>query len=156
MKRNAGFTLIELIIVIVILGILAITAAPKFMNMQSEARASTINGMKATVQSAANLVYSKAIIKGLDKKTTATDLSIDGTTTNNVSTIYGYPTANAAGIKVVVFDTNSTEWTGEEVSADGVYYIYPTTGGSKTCAVTYKAATSTTAGPTIDTVITGC
>ena len=41
MKRSAGFTLIELVIVIVILGILAVTAAPKFLNLQSDARAST-------------------------------------------------------------------------------------------------------------------
>ncbi|MGL4204867.1 MAG: type IV pilin protein, partial [Aeromonadaceae bacterium] len=34
MKRSAGFTLIELVIVIVILGILAVTAAPKFLNLQ--------------------------------------------------------------------------------------------------------------------------
>ena len=38
MKRNAGFTLIELVIVIVILGILAVTAAPKFLNLQGDAR----------------------------------------------------------------------------------------------------------------------
>ena len=50
MKRSAGFTLIELIIVIVILGILAVTAAPKFINLQGDARTSTVNGLKGAVQ----------------------------------------------------------------------------------------------------------
>ncbi|MGL4750761.1 MAG: type II secretion system protein, partial [Shewanella sp.] len=38
MKRQQGFTLIELVVVIIILGILAVTAAPKFINLQSDAR----------------------------------------------------------------------------------------------------------------------
>ncbi|WP_219592386.1 prepilin-type N-terminal cleavage/methylation domain-containing protein, partial [Aeromonas salmonicida] len=37
MKKQAGFTLIELVIVIIILGILAVTAAPKFLNLQGDA-----------------------------------------------------------------------------------------------------------------------
>ena len=46
MKRQQGFTLIELVVVIIILGILAVTAAPKFINLQSDARASAIQGLK--------------------------------------------------------------------------------------------------------------
>ena len=45
MKRSAGFTLIELVIVIIILGILAVTAAPKFLNLRGGARESTLKGM---------------------------------------------------------------------------------------------------------------
>jgi len=157
MKRSAGFTLIELIIVIVILGILAVTAAPKFMNMQGEARISTINGMKASVQSAANMVYSKAIIKGIEKYPAGASASVPldsaTNTTNVVTTNYGYPTSNDTGIKVVV-DFNSSDWTATS-NASSTYYFYPSTGGSTTCAVTYVAATST-ATPTISTVTSGC
>lgn len=65
MKRQQGFTLIELVVVIIILGILAVTAAPKFINLQSDARKSTVEGVKAALQGANTLIYSKAAIQGL-------------------------------------------------------------------------------------------
>ncbi|HAA96802.1 MAG TPA: type II secretion system protein, partial [Alteromonas macleodii] len=43
-STQQGFTLIELIIVIVLLGILAVTAAPKFLNLQDDARDSVLQG----------------------------------------------------------------------------------------------------------------
>ena len=42
MKKQGGFTLIELVVVIVILGILAVTAAPKFLNLQDDAKNSGV------------------------------------------------------------------------------------------------------------------
>lgn len=64
MKQQKGFTLIELIIVIVILGILAVTAAPKFFDFSSSARASTVEGAKAAIQGAMQIEYAKAAIDG--------------------------------------------------------------------------------------------
>lgn len=64
MKKQAGFTLIELVIVIIILGILAVTAAPKFLNLQDDAKKSAAQGVQAALSSAANLVYSKAALNG--------------------------------------------------------------------------------------------
>ena len=88
MKRNAGFTLIELIIAIVILGILAVTAAPKFINLQGDARSSTVKAMKGAVEAASSMAHSKAIIAGKDKAASATD----GITVDNVGVdlVYGY------------------------------------------------------------------
>jgi prepilin-type N-terminal cleavage/methylation domain-containing protein len=60
--KTAGFTLIELVVVIVILGILVASAAPKLMNMQGDARAATLIAIKGAVRSANNMVYSKSLI----------------------------------------------------------------------------------------------
>ena len=58
MKRTqTGFTMIELIVVIVILGILAATALPKFIDLSSDARASALKGVVGTMGSAMSVNY---------------------------------------------------------------------------------------------------
>jgi MSHA pilin protein MshA len=52
MKKQAGFTLIELVIVIVILGILAVVAIPKFINLSSDAQVAATNGVAGALASA--------------------------------------------------------------------------------------------------------
>ena len=137
MKHSAGFTLIELVIVIIILGILAVTAAPKFLNLQSDARASTLSGMKAAMESASSLVYSKAVLAGYEKAPIGKNVSAGATT---VSLVYGYPAATSAGIGNALEINTPTDWTVS--SATGSYVIYPT-GAPATCTATFTDATST-------------
>ncbi|ELI6447895.1 type II secretion system protein [Photobacterium damselae] len=108
MKRQGGFTLIELVVVIVILGILAVTAAPKFMNLQNDARNASLQGLKGAIEGAAGIVYGKAAIQGIES-TTGNVSSANGT----ISTAYGYPTADADGIQKAVNGLSSTDgdWT---------------------------------------------
>ena len=91
MKRQGGFTLIELVVVIVILGILAVTAAPRFLNLQDDARESSLQGLAGAMQGAAGIVFGKAAIEG--DEASNVDVDVDG-----IMTIFGYPTATSAGI----------------------------------------------------------
>jgi MSHA pilin protein MshA len=59
MKRQGGFTLIELVVVIVILGILAVTAAPRFLNLQNDAREAAIQGLKGAMDGGAAIVMAE-------------------------------------------------------------------------------------------------
>ncbi|NOQ93957.1 MAG: prepilin-type N-terminal cleavage/methylation domain-containing protein [Methylophaga sp.] len=62
MKNQQGFTLIELVMVIVILGILAATALPKFANLQGNARMSSLNGALGAIKSASSISHAAWLV----------------------------------------------------------------------------------------------
>lgn len=75
---QAGFTLIELIVVIVIIGILAAVAIPKFQDLTTSAQQSTVNALAAEMGTAGALAYAKNKIDGTAMPTTCALLN--GTT----------------------------------------------------------------------------
>jgi len=93
-NRQSGFTLIELIIVIVILGLLSVTAAPKFINIQDDAVKSVLKGIDGSLNSAMPLVFGKALMENYDKEESA---EVDG-----IDIRYGYPLATKTGIESVM------------------------------------------------------
>ena len=64
MRKNQGFTLIELIAVIAILAILAATAIPQFVDLRTQARTAATNGVAGAISSAASLNYAKKVATG--------------------------------------------------------------------------------------------
>ncbi|MBC5849376.1 type II secretion system protein [Vibrio metschnikovii] len=97
MKKQGGFTLIELVVVIVILGILAVTAAPRFINLQDDARDATLKGLQGAIQGASGMVYGRAAIAGLESTSGAVSAG-----TGTIQTVYGYPAATSAAIAAIV------------------------------------------------------
>lgn len=87
MKNAKGFTLIELVVVIVILGILSVTAAPRFLNLQNDAKKSVMQGARASLQFVVDSVYYKSVIQGTDSQR-AVQTDVDGV---QIQTYYGYP-----------------------------------------------------------------
>ncbi len=116
LKRNQGFTLIELVIVIVILGLLSATAIPKFISLKSDAVLSTMDTLVGVIESADQLVYMKAAILGEQDAPSAT-ITIDG---KEVDIVYGHPAGSADGI-VKVIENNAVEYINNG-EADGYWY----------------------------------
>jgi MSHA pilin protein MshA len=152
-QAQGGFTLIELIVVIVILGILAATALPKFASLSGDARLASVNAAKGSMASAASISHGKLLVTPSALDTTTNKMKLEGT---DVEMVNGYPAATAGGILVAagidtsdytVFLSGSTATIKPSTIPAGGLALVPasiaTSAQAANCYVTYTPATKT-------------
>jgi MSHA pilin protein MshA len=149
-KRHIGFTLIELVVVIVVLGIIASIAIPRFANISENARIASANGLLGAVRAASALVFAQAQVQGL-----TSSITMEGQTVNLSN---GYPDATTTpGPGIVSALSAVAGYTITQTTAPPGAVIFQVQGAptGSTCAVTYVGATATV-GPTITVTTGGC
>src|SRR5690554_2094779 len=97
-KSQKGFTLIELVMVIVILGILSAFALPRFADFGGDAEAATRQGIVGAMRSASSITRAACLASDTcDQNIASSSVTLDGT---SVDVVFGYPAATATGITV--------------------------------------------------------
>jgi MSHA pilin protein MshA len=158
--KQQGFTLIELVVVIVILGILAATAAPKFIDLTGDARTSVMQGVQGSMNSAVNLAHAKALVAGQTGGTGEIEIGNEF-----YALVNGFPSAahagtgdgttgNGFGIAALIELEDGTDITITDASPAVVTHAQAA--ADVTCTMSYANAANSETPPVLTATLTAC
>jgi MSHA pilin protein MshA len=144
-KAVKGFTLIELVVVITILGILAAFAFPRFAALETEARIAVVEGLEGSIRSAATLAHSMELVGAA--------VTMEG---NAITMVNGYPSGIAAGIPATLVDY--TGFTPAYTVGPPAIAVFEKDGATTpaNCSVSYTEPAAANNPPVISSTTGGC
>lgn len=156
MTKARGFTLIELVIVIVLLGILGVLAASKMISLRKESLVSTLYGMRSAIEAVGQQTYALAAVRGLENSASASVVN----NTQTIPLVYGYPAGGVSAGLSSLIEFPAGDWHQRASVYAGAWVYWHGTlqedAGVGQCYLRYRQATAAGKKPVMDIETSGC